>query len=99
MPARPSLIARRGWRRTSYHRWFASVAGGCEENFWKEKEKEKREAIESLGPRGLGLRKQFVDRSDATEKASRVERIAGIELMLDGFHEGQRIAGRTPGVE
>src|SRR6266550_4216922 len=36
---------------------------------------------------------------DSAEETARIEGVGGIELMLDGFHEGQGIAGGAPGVE
>src|SRR6266571_2028198 len=39
------------------------------------------------------------DRSDASEEAAGVEGVGGIELMLDGFHEGKGVAGNAPGIE
>jgi len=37
--------------------------------------------------------------SNAGEEASGVERIGRIELVLDGLHQRQRIAGRSPRIE
>src|SRR5215475_6193563 len=37
--------------------------------------------------------------SDATKETARVQGAGGIKLALDGFHEGQGVAWRAPGVE
>ena len=57
------------------------------------------ESIVVLPARGAALKFQAGGGSDAGEEAAGVEGVGGIELTLDGAHEGKGIAGSAPGVE